>query len=219
MALAWQREPDGPDRWSALACWRRGTGLRSPARQVGRVTLPNFRLATAPLRPCSGHTGMVAAFKSEKGGVHELHTKSDTIQILAKVGNPIAGDIRSERSEKRPTLRQTAVTRAGHFSFGVRFRSRSSGHVRLAILRRRGQRDDCELVRTVRLARPCTRCSCFPDNRAYRSCGPFSRRCQPGADGARHHSAAGCRTGRPPEDFGTSTEVAPRAGAVTGNGR
>jgi hypothetical protein len=181
-------------------------------RQVGRVTLSNFRLATAPLMPCSGH---LAAFKSEKGGVDEFQIKSDTFQILAKVGYPIAGDIRSERPEKRPTAEQTAIARAGHFSFCVRFRSRSSGHVRLAISRRCGQRDDCELVRTVRLARPCTRCTCFPDNRACRGCGPFSRRCQRGADGARHHSATSCRTGRPPEDFGTSTAVARRSNAVT----
>jgi hypothetical protein len=77
----------------------------------------------------------LAAFKSKKGVVDEFHAESDTIQILAKVAYPIAGDSRSARPGKCPSVEQTAVTRAHHFWFHDRILSRGSGYIGLAIIR------------------------------------------------------------------------------------
>jgi hypothetical protein len=60
-----------------------------------RVNRPNFCPATAPLRPCSGHTMMACCIQIKRGVVDEFQAESDTIQTPAQVGYPIAGAIRS----------------------------------------------------------------------------------------------------------------------------
>jgi hypothetical protein len=60
-----------------------------------RVNSPTSAPRLLPSGLAQATQRWLAAFKSKKGVVDEFYSGSHTIQILAKVGYPIAGDIRS----------------------------------------------------------------------------------------------------------------------------
>ena len=82
--------------------WKKSTPIRQIASLPSATHTGFYKLASQlPPRDCSAqallrpHNDGLLHSNQKKGVVDEFHTESDTIQILAKVGYPIAGDIRS----------------------------------------------------------------------------------------------------------------------------